>query len=66
MFSLQSFNCLDNLPNLIGFCVPSVILDVYPWVTDLWGLVYAVASACLPGLAEIMIADPANLSETPP
>jgi hypothetical protein len=63
---LQAFNGFQHLLDLICFGHPLVILDIDPWISRPGGLLDAMATAALSGLAKEEITDLAEIGETDP
>src|SRR6266511_3977090 len=56
MIHLQPFYCQEHLFNLICFCFPFMILNIYPWIALPRGFVNPVTAPPLARFAKIMIA----------
>jgi hypothetical protein len=63
MFLLDSFNGLENLPDLIGLGFATLVLDIYARIARPWCFVDAVARAALPRFAKVCLTYSAEVPE---
>ena len=60
---LQSLNCPDDLPDLVGFGHTPVVPDVYPGITRPGSPIYPVVGASLSRISEESVTDSGEVIE---